>query len=359
VTRTFRGGKREASKALAALVAEVERGSLVGRSATLGELCERWYEASSPGWSPTVVAGYRRILDRHVLPTFGATPLRRLRTSDLDAWYARLRASGGVDGGPLAPNTVQRIHALVRRALNQGVKWGWLAVNPAIAASPPRVLKATVAVPEPAAVAALIDAAGDVNVGLPAFLRLAAVTGARRGELCALRWRHLDLETATLHIAGSIVEVPGNVIEKDTKTHAERRVSLDPRTLEMLTDHRERTLAILRTAGAELDEGGFVFSHNPIGREPWRPNYATLAFSRLAKEHDLSGVRLHDLRHFAATTMLARGVDVRTAAGRLGHASPATTLNVYSHFVPAADERAAVTVARALDRNDISSDGVR
>jgi integrase len=227
VTRTFRGGKREASKALATLVAEVERGTLTGRGGTLGELCERWYEASASGWSPTVVAGYRRILDRHVLPAFGSTPLRRLRTSDLDAWYARLRVSGAADGGPLAPNTVQRIHALVRRALNQGVKWGWVAVNPAIAASPPRVLKATVSVPSPAAVAALIESAGAVNAALPAFLRLAAVTGARRGELCALRWRHLDLEAASVHIAGSIVEVRGDVIEKDTKTHAERRVSLE------------------------------------------------------------------------------------------------------------------------------------
>lgn len=160
VTRTFRGGKREASKALASLVAEVERGTLIGRGGTVGELCERWYEASAPSWSPTVVVGYRRILDRHVLPTFGSTPLRRLRTSDLDAWYARLRASGGVDGAPLAPNSVQRIHALLRRALNQGVKWGWLAVNPAIAASPPRVLKATVSVPTPAAVADLIEGRG-------------------------------------------------------------------------------------------------------------------------------------------------------------------------------------------------------
>lgn len=349
VTRTVRGGKREAAKALASLVAEVERGTLSGRGGTVRELCERWYEASVPGWSPTVVEGYRRLLDRHVLPTFGDVPLRRLRTADLDAWYARLRSSGGADGAPLAPNTVQRIHALVRRAMNQGVKWGWIAVNPALAASPPRVLKAAIGVPPADAVVALIGAAEEVNPALPAFLRLAAVTGARRGELCALRWKHLDLASGTLHIAGSIVEAGGALIEKDTKTHAERRVRLDARTVDVLEAHRKRVLGVLRQARVELDPDAFVFSHDPTRREPWRPNYVTLAFGRLAKAQGLDGLRLHDLRHFAATTMLANGVDVRTAAGRLGHANAATTLNVYSHFVPAADERAATTMASALD----------
>lgn len=189
-----------------------------------------------------------------------------------------------------------------------------------------------------------------MNVALPAFLRLAAVTGARRGELCALRWRHVDLEAASLHIAGSIVEVDGALIEKDTKTHAERRVSLDAGTIAMVAQHRDRVASLLRMAKVAWDPDAFVFAHDPTRREPWRPNYVTLAFSRLARESGLHGVRLHDLRHFAATTMLANGVDVRTTAGRLGHADAATTLNVYSHFVPAADERAALAVAGALDQ---------
>ena len=349
VTRTVRGGKRDAGRALARLVTEVEQGTMAGRGGNLGELCERWFEASSPSWSPTVADGYRRLLDRHVLPAFGHVPLRRLHTSDLDAWYARLRAAGGVNGGPLAPNSVQRIHAVVRRALNQGVRWGWIAVNPATAASPPRVLRSTVTVPSTETVAALIEAAARVNAALPVFLRLAAVTGARRGELCALRWRHIDLDSATLHIEGAIVQVHGVVIEKDTKTHAERRLTLDARTVDILWAHRAWVESILAVGDVTLDEQAFVFSHEPTGTSPWRPNYATLAFGRLARERGLVGVRLHDLRHFSATTMLVNGVDVRTASGRLGHANASTTLDVYSHFVKVADERAAAAVADALD----------
>jgi integrase len=350
VTRTVRGGKREADRALARLVTEVEQGSVLAHSGTVAELCERWFEASRTSWSPTVVVGYRSLLDRHILPTFGHVSLRRLRTADLDSWYGRLRSSGGVNGAPLSPNSVQRIHAVLRRALSQGVKWGWLSVNPAASASPPRVLRSSVSIPSPEAVAALIESANKVNPALPVFLRLAAVTGARRGELCAVRWRHVDFESAVLHIEGSLVEVDGTVIEKDTKTHAQRRVSLDERTLDVLRTYRESRESILRVADAHVNPEGFVFSHDPGGAEPWRPNYATLAFGRLADEQGLEGVRLHDLRHFAATTMLVSGIDIRTASGRLGHANASTTLDIYSHFVAAADERAASAVAGVLDR---------
>ena len=349
VTRTVRGGKREAERALAKLVTEVERGGALAKVGTVGELCERWFESAAPNLSPTVVAEYRRLLDQHIIPTFGRVSLRRLRTADLDAWYARLRRSGGVKGRPLAPNSVQRIHAVLRRALNQGMRWGWISVNPAASASPPRVLRKPMTIPAPQSIAALIEASAKVNPGLPVFLRLAAVSGARRGELCALRWRHIEFEARSLHIEGSLVEVGGTLIEKDTKTHAERRISLDDRTLEVLAAHRMKLQSLLETARTTLSAEAFVFSHDPEGAHPWRPNYTTLAFGRLARQRGLAGLRLHDLRHFAATTMLANGVDVRTTASRLGHAQTSTTLDVYAHFVKAADQRAAGAVATALD----------
>ena len=92
-----------------------------------------------------------------------------------------------------------------------------------------------------------------------------------------------------------------------------------------------------------------VFSHAPAADMPWQPNYVTRAFGRLATELDLDGLRLHDLRHFAATTMLINGIDVRTAAGRLGHAQTSTTLDTYAHFIQAADQRAAAAIGDVLD----------
>lgn len=349
VSKTFRGGRREAERELARLVAEVEAGSTTAAAGTVAELCNKWFEYACPNLSPAVSAEYRRLLDRRILPRWGSTPVRRLRTSDLDGWYSQLRRSGSVTGGPLSPNSVVRVHAILRRALNQGVRWGWITTNPAVAATPPRVFRRQLDIPSPADIGRLIAAAESVNPALPAFIRLAAASGARRGELCALRWRNIDFEARSLHIAGAIVQINKTVIEKDTKTHAERRVALDEGTVRVLEALRDRMVLALAIAEEELPSDAFVFSHRPDGLLPWYPNYATLAFARLAEQEGIGHVRLHDLRHFAATTMLVNGVDVRTTAGRLGHAQSSTTLNVYAHFVRAADAGAARAIGSALD----------
>jgi integrase len=349
VHKTFRGGKREAERELARLVAQVEEGTRTARSGTIAELCEKWFDFTAPGLSPAVAAEYRRLLDRRILPRWGATPVRRLRTAELDAWYAQLRRYGGVSGGELSPNSVNRIHAVLRRALSQAVRWGWITTNPAAAASPPRVRRESLEIPCADDVGRLIAASAKVNRALPVFLRLAATTGARRGELCALRWRDIDLDRGILHISGALVEVERRVIEKGTKTHAERRITLDQGSIQVLAAYRVEVDEALAFAGTALSRDSFVFSHHPGGLQPWRPNYVTLAFVRLTRREGLEGLRLHDLRHFAATTMLVGGVDVRTAAGRLGHAQSSTTLDIYAHFVRAADERAASAIGAALD----------
>ena len=99
----------------------------------------------------------------------------------------------------------------------------------------------------------------------------------------------------------------------------------------------------------KVEADRYIFSHDPEGATPWRPDYATLAFARLADRLRIAKIRLHDLRHFAATTMLLNGIDVRTAAGRLGHARASTTLDIYAHYTQPADQRASDTLASSLD----------
>ena len=242
----------------------------------------------------------------------------------------------------MAPASVRRVHDVIRSALGQGLRWGWLAVSPAEGARPPRVPVHDIRPPEPSQVLVLLREAEAVNSALPLFFRLAATTGARRSELIALRWSDIDLSGRRLTIARGIVEDwDGNLIEKDTKTHSTRQLALDPATVALLVEHRRLAEVVAGECGVILGREAFVFSHDPAGSEPWRPDYATHAFRSLTRRLGMDGLRLHDLRHYVATRLLANGTDVRTVAGRLGHRNASTTLNVYAHFVPAADEDAA------------------
>ena len=341
VTRTVRGDRDAAERGLVALVAQITDSPTSPTFGTVGELCDKWWTHSSPNLAPTVAREYRRLIDRRVVPAFGHVKVVDLRAHQLDAWYGELIVGGAVSGRPLSANSVRHIHSVLHRALEQGIAWDWIAYNPARRASPPPARRPSIHLPTADEVVRLIEAAHAVNRSLPIFLRMAAVTGARRGELCALQWQHVDFHRQTLHIAGQIAHTAAGPVQRPTKTHAERRLTLDPVTLAGLGE-----LGAARRVGAD----SYIFSHDPDGMTPWRPDYATLAFARLADRLGIAKIRLHDLRHFAATTMLLNGIDVRTAAGRLGHARASTTLDIYAHYTQPADQRASETLASSLVR---------
>ena len=140
-----------------------------------------------------------------------------------------------------------------------------------------------------------------------------------------------------------------DLVEKGTKTHASRRVSLDSTTLASLEEHHRRCEGGAHACGAKLPRTALVFSDSPDGATPWRPIRVTPAFRRLSDGLGVTGVRLHDLRHFAATQLLAVGVPVKTVATRLGHANASTTLNVYAHNLESSDEEAAQVSGGLID----------
>ena len=349
-TKTVPGGKREAQRTLAAIVTDAERGLTPRSSATVGDLLEAWFRQAAQDFSPTTVKETRGFIDRSLLPGLGERPLAKVTPAELDAFYARLREAGGVDGRPLAPATVRRIHGILRRALAQGVKWGWIGVNPAASASPPRVPPSSVAPPDPEELALLLGRATEESPELACYILVAAATGARRSELVALRWSDVDFEDATIEISRAIVIAKNGTVEKDTKTHASRRVSLDLQTIAALSEHRERMTSRAEACGVGLAATCFVFSNAPDCGTPWFPASVSRSFKRLCDAEGLTNIRLHDLRHFVATQLLGAGVDVRTVAGRLGHRNAATTLNVYAHFLEQSDREAAEVIGSVIAR---------
>jgi integrase len=343
LSRTVQGTKREAQRALAALVTEASAGKISSSTTTLAELLDRWLEHVAEQLLPTTVREYRRLVARMIAPDLGSLMLRRVTTQRLDAYYASL-----VRERELSPSSVRHVHAVLRGALGQAVRWGWIPTNPAASASPPKVPRREINPPAIADARALLAAADEHDVDFGALLRVLTATGARRGEVCGLRWSDVDAGSRTLSIRRSVASVSGGTIVKDTKTYAARRIALDTDTLAVLATHHQRMQRRALLCRVELDPDGFVFTTTADGSQLLHPDTITGTFSRLCRTAGLSSVRLHDLRHLHTTQLLAAGVPVRTVSGRLGHANAATTLNVYAHFLEASDRDAADVIGGLL-----------
>ncbi|MCG5215436.1 site-specific integrase [Streptosporangium sp. KLBMP 9127] len=192
-----------------------------------------------------------------------------------------------------------------------------------------------------------------------AFFRLAAYSGARRGELLNLRWTHIDLDNAHVHIAGSTAVIDGERVEGTTKSGRSRIVPIDPNTVDILRDHKKRQEAERALLGDDWrgnDDYVFVTGWG----EPIYPDTVTglmrdfINARNNPKQGDppdepLPLARLHDLRHIHATTLLLAGVSVHVVAARLGHADPAITLRVYAHVIRSAESAVADIFAQAID----------
>jgi len=199
--------------------------------------------------------------------------------------------------------------------------------------------------PSAAEVAELITQALVVDPSLGLFFLLAATTGARRGELLALRWRDVDLEEGSIAFQRSLVEGPNGPVLAPTKTRRSHRVALDESSIAALNSAWDRGVGLdLRSVHGDR----FVFSHQVDGSAPWLPNWVTKAFIRCRCEAGLSHFRLHDLRHFMATEMLDGGVPIAVVSNRLAHARASTTLNVYAHAIPGGDRAAAQLLEKRL-----------
>ena len=346
LTKTVHGSDRFARRQLEELAAEAGRARI--RAGTVSDLLDQWLEAASPGWSASTVSHTRSIVDCHLKPHLGHLDLAKLMTADIDDFYAHLLRAGGRDDRPLAPGTVARVHGVLHRALTQAVRWDWIWLNPASNATPPRVAPAEIRPPSPEQVAVLLESAKRRDPALYCFLRLAVSTGARRSQLLALRWGDVDQERAAIAFSRALVEGPDGPELRSTKTHRTYRVELDAESLDVLTAHRHWATTKARDAGAELTAGAFVFSSRPDGAKPWLPNWVTKRFIDARRAAGLPHFRLHDLRHFMASEMLAAGVPIVTVSQRLSHARASTTLNVYAHSVPGGDRRAAETLATII-----------
>lgn len=232
-------------------------------------------------------------------------------------------------------------------ALKKAVRWHWIGTSPIEAAEPPPARKPRPEPPTAKEAARLLEEAfREPEWGLLVWLVM--VTGLRRGELCSIRWRHVDLERGTLMLHRSIAQRGRKRWEKDTKSHQQRRLALDEETLDLLRQHRARCEVYAQAIDARLAEEAFVFSRAADGSTHLVPSSVSQRYSKLAQRLGIK-TSIHKLRHYSATELISAGVDVRTVAGRLGHGGGGTTtLRVYAAWVEEADQRASSTLFSRL-----------
>lgn len=318
--------QREAKRLAAELLLDMGGGGrTVERHATVNDMLAASMAEGVRRWSPTFTAEATRVAD--ALPaTFLARRARDVTPPLVAGLWRQLEREGW--GG----HRIKRAHTILSKAWNDGITYGWVTSNPIRHAPTPQLKPRQVSAPDTDTVARIINAGATPLERLA--LRMSATTGARRGEVVAVQWDDVDVDGGWLLIRRSLVWTPkSGMVERDTKTGAEghRRVPLDRPTVSMLRKHRheQRELAL----ATRRQPPHWVFSDD-AGVHPWRPDRLTNVFIRARERVGVTGVRLHDLRHYVATTMLQDGEAVIDVAAQLGHRSMQTTQTTYAHYMP-------------------------
>ena len=345
--------RREAQQALDRLKASVDRGEFVERSRqTLREYMERWLPAIRGTIEPSTWESYERNIGNHLLPALGDIPLQALTPDDLSDLYATLAESGRRDGrGGLSARTVQYCHVILHRALSDAVRRGSVVRNVsdyALVPAPKRRRRsAEMATWAASEVAAFLDATHDDR--LYYVWHVALMTGMRRGEVLGLRWRDCDLEAGRLRLVRQLRVVRHVPEFSDLKTDRSRRqVGLDPETVKLLRQHRRAQLEERLMVGDGYRDSDLIFAQ-PDG-DHYHPEAVSKVFDRRVSRWGLPRITFHDTRHTWATLALQAGVHPKVVSERLGHASVAFTLDVYSHAVQGLDDDAAARVADLVHR---------
>ena len=348
-----RGGfktRKEAERAFAALRDEIRLGSYVEPSKlTLNRfLEEEWLPAIRASVRPSTLRFYAQNVASYIKPTIGRTLLPNVTAAKLNAFYATLLANGrtggrGRSGGSLSPKTVRHVHTLLHKALNDAVRWGHLARNPASLAEAPRARTPEMHVWTAEQLRAFLREVECER--LYAAWLLLITTGMRRGEVLGLSWENVDLRGSRLSVVRSLTVVDYQHVEMlEPKTAKGRRsVALDPVTVDALKAHRKQQLEERVFAGSTWQDNGLVFARS--NGAAIHPEYVSRRFTQLSARAEQPRIRLHDLRHSYATAALSSGISPKVVSERLGHSSVSITLDVYSHVLPSIDEEAANVVA--------------
>jgi integrase len=300
---------------------------------TVEHYLDRWLEtAVNPHRRAKTANSYEQIVRLYLKPHLGRVQLAKLTPEHVQTMLNALLLNGSAGGKPLSARTVQYVRAVLRRALNQALKWGYVSRNAATLTDTPKVPRYEAIILSPAQSQQLLMAAAGHR--LEALFTVALGLGLREGEVLGLRWVDLDFAQHSLRIVQTVQRLPGRLALERPKT--ERSIRLLPLPVFMeraLAHHAERQTAERQLAGDDWDDHGLIF---PSERgTPLDPRNLLRQFKALLVTAELPDMRFHDLRHSCATTLISQGVHPRVVQEILGHSQISTTMNVYGHVLDA------------------------
>ncbi len=309
-----------------------------GAKTTLEDFLDEWLTMKSTVVRSSTIRQYRQITRDYILPYLGGKKLLKIRPDQIQLLY-NTHTSNGV-----SPRIVQLVHAVLRGSLNHAVKLGLLTRNPTAVAVPPKPKPKEKRVLDENQIQTLLIAAQEEQPEFLPLYQLALTTGMRLGELLGIGWNDLDWDKGTLTINRQLKRVKDQgLVLQPPKTQAGRRtVKLGSSTWSLLKEHRKAH--IQRPLCRDPDGMNIELVFTQESGAPWGPRQVQRAFKELLKLAGLPNMRFHDLRHTAATHMLANGVDLLTVSRRLGHSKASTTLDTYAHMVSGTQEKAAAVM---------------
>lgn len=310
---------------------------------TVGQFLTDWLEHSvKPAVRSRTYTSYEQVCRTYLIPDLGRVPLRKLAPQHVRAMLNRLLAEGH-----LSARSVGYIRVVLRAALNHARKWNLVARNAAELTESPRVRRFEIKpLTLERARALLAQAKGD---RLEALYAVALASGLRMGETLGLRWQEdIDLDKGRMTINQAIQRQTGaGLVAVEPKTERSRRtIELPAPLIAALKAHRVRQIETRLAAGSLWQDSGLVFT-SAVGT-PLEPRNLHRSFKAMLVKAGLPDIRFHDLRHSAASLMLAQGVELRTIQQILGHSSISLTANTYAHVMPSLVQDATAKAAAAL-----------
>jgi integrase len=337
---SFAGTKRAAQIECARLIAEIQKGSgtIAPERLTVADYLEQWLRYIRPRVSPKTFERYVSVVRANLIPALGTIRLSKLQPIAISSAYSDAL-------GRLAPRTVNHMHVVFNGALKQAMRWRLLPRNPCSDVDAPKVERHEMAIWNVAQITTALELSRSWCVHMP--MLLAVMCGLRRGEIAALRWRHIDLDRAQLSVTESAEQTKAGVRYKPPKTGKGRTVALPAVMVTELRAHRLRQAQELLAIGVRLSDETFVCARKD--GKPQQPQSITHAWVDFLASTKLPRIRFHDLRHSHATVMLQTNVHPKIVSERLGHSRVSLTLDTYSHILPGMQQEAAAAIDAAFD----------